>query len=104
MGAAYSTLISQIVYTSILTLTSGKQMKIGFEWFKILMIYSLAIALFIAGEFTRSMNVFLASFLKLMLIGIFPLVLYKFNFFEKIELQRLREGIGKIISRYSPSE
>lgn len=104
MGAAYSTLISQIVYTSILTITSGRQMKIGFEWLKILMIYSLAIALFIAGEFTRSMNIFLSSFLKLMLIGIFPLVLYKFNFFEKIELQRLREGIGKIISRYGPSE
>ena len=102
MGAAYSTLISQIVYTSILTITSGKQMKIGFEWFKILLIYSLAIALFIAGGLTRSMNFFLASFFKLILIGIFPVVLYKLKFFEKIELQRLREGIGKIINRYNP--
>ena len=36
MGAAYSTLFSQIIYTSILSVTAGKQFKVGFEWFKIL--------------------------------------------------------------------
>jgi O-antigen/teichoic acid export membrane protein len=102
MGAAYSTLCSQIVYTAILTFTSGRQIKVGFEWFKILLIYFLAIALFIGNQYTASLNFFLASAIRLILLAIFPLVLYKFNFFEKIELTRLREGIGKIFSRYSP--
>ena len=102
MGAAYSTLCSQIVYTIILTITAGKQIKIGFEWFKIILIYTLAIALFVGNQFTMSLNFFLASIIRLILLGIFPLVLYKLNFFEKIELLRLREGIGKIFSRYSP--
>jgi O-antigen/teichoic acid export membrane protein len=102
MGAAYSTLISQIVYTAILTIIAGKYIKVGFEWFKTLLIYSLAIALFIGNQFTESLNFFLASFIRLLLLAIFPLVLYKLNFFEKIELMRLREGIGKIFNRYSP--
>jgi len=102
MGAAYSTLISQIVYTAILSITAGKQFEVGFEWFKISMIYSLAIALFIINQFTVSLNFFLATFIKLILLGIFPIVLYKLNFFEKIELLTLRQGIGKIFSKYSP--
>jgi O-antigen/teichoic acid export membrane protein len=102
MGAAYSTLISQIIYTAILTVTSGKQLKIGFEWFKILMIYTLAIALFLGNQLTASLNIFLATPVRLLLLAVFPLVLYKLNFFEKIEILRLREGIGKIFSKYSP--
>jgi O-antigen/teichoic acid export membrane protein len=102
MGAAYSTLISQIIYTAILTITSGKQLKVGFEWFKILMIYTLAIALFFGNQLTSSLNIFLATPLRLLLLAVFPLVLYKLNFFEKIELLRLREGIGKIFSNYRP--
>jgi O-antigen/teichoic acid export membrane protein len=102
MGAAYSTLISQIIYTAILTVTSGKQLKVGFEWFKILMIYTLAIALFFGNQLTSSLNIFLATPLRLLLLAVFPLVLYKLNFFEKIELLRLREGIGKIFSNYRP--
>jgi len=102
MGAAYSTLISQIIYTAILTVTSGTQLKIGFEWFKILMIYTLAIALFFGNQLTSSLSIFLATPVRLLLLAIFPLVLYKLNFFEKIELLRLREGIGKIFSKYSP--
>jgi O-antigen/teichoic acid export membrane protein len=102
MGAAYSTLCSQVVYTAILTIIAGKQIKVGFEWFKIILIYTLAIALFVGNQFTMSLNFFLASVIRLLLLGIFPLVLYKFNFFEKIELIRLREGIGKVFSRYSP--
>ena len=102
MGAAYSTLISQVIYTAILTVTSGRQLKVGFEWFKISLIYFLAISLFLANQFTASFNFFLASFIRLFLLAVFPLVLYKLNFFEKIEIVRLKEGIGKIFNRYSP--
>ena len=102
MGAAYSTLLSQILYTTILTITSGKQFKVGFEWFKILMIYSLAIALFAGNQLTDSLNFYLAAIIRLLLLAVFPLVLYKLNFFEKIELIRLREGISKILNQFSP--
>jgi O-antigen/teichoic acid export membrane protein len=102
MGAAYSTLCSQIVYTVILTVTSGKQYKVGFEWVKVLLIYSLAIVLYFGNLFAGSFNIFIASALRVILLVVFPLVLYKLNFFEKIELMRLREGISKVFSRYSP--
>jgi O-antigen/teichoic acid export membrane protein len=102
MGAAYSTLCSQILYTAILTLTAGKQIKIGFEWVKILLIYFLAIALYMGDQMTSTLNIFLAYAIRLALLAIFPVVLYKLNFFEKIEIIRLREGISKVFDRYSP--
>jgi O-antigen/teichoic acid export membrane protein len=102
MGAAYSTLFSQIVYTVILTVISGKQFNVGFEWIKILSIYLLAVVLFIGYQFTTPLNFFVASIIKIALLAVFPIVLYKLNFFEKIEIVRLREGIGKILNRYSP--
>jgi O-antigen/teichoic acid export membrane protein len=102
MGVACSTLISQVIYTGILSVTAGKQLKIKFEWLKILMIYTLAILLYAGSQFTFSMNLLPAILIRLILLGVFPLVLYKLNFFEKIELVRLREGIGKILNRYSP--
>lgn len=102
MGAAYSTLISQIIYTAILSVIAGKQLKVGFEWFKILLIYTLAISLYAGNQFTLSLNFYLAFLIRLLLLGVFPVVLYKLNFFERIELVRLREGIGKILNRYSP--
>jgi O-antigen/teichoic acid export membrane protein len=102
MGAAYSTLFSQILYTALLTFVSGRQFRVGFEWLKIVLIYCLAIALFVGNYYTETLNFFTASFIRLILLAIFPLVLYKLNFFEKIEITRLREGIGKIFNRYSP--
>jgi O-antigen/teichoic acid export membrane protein len=102
MGAAYSTLCSQIIYTAILTITAGRQIEIGFEWFKILLIYILAIALYICDHFTGELNLFLAYGIRIALLVFFPVVLYKLNFFEKIELIRLKEGIAKVFDRYSP--
>jgi O-antigen/teichoic acid export membrane protein len=102
MGAAYSTLFSQIVYTAILTVISGKQFKVGFEWMKILSIYLLALVLFVGYQFTAPLKFFVASIIKIALLAVFPVVLYRLNFFEKIEIVRLREGIGKILNRYSP--
>jgi O-antigen/teichoic acid export membrane protein len=102
MGAAYSTLCSQIIYTAILTITAGRQIEIGFEWFKILLIYILAIALYICDHFTGTLNLFLAYGIRIALLVFFPVVLYKLNFFEKIELIRLKEGIAKVFDRYSP--
>jgi O-antigen/teichoic acid export membrane protein len=102
MGAAFSTLFSQVIYTAILSETAGRQFRVGFEWLKISMIYSLALILYAGSQFTTSMNLLPALFIRIILLAVFPLLLYKLNFFEKIELVRLREGIGKILSRYSP--
>jgi O-antigen/teichoic acid export membrane protein len=102
MGAAYSTLFSQIIYTALLTITSGRLYNVSFEWPKIFLIYSLAIALFIANHFTETISFYWAYLTKILLLAVFPAVLYKLGFFEKIEIIRLKEGIAKIFNKYSP--
>lgn len=102
MGAAYSNLAAQILYTALLATVSSRFIRISFEWLKIFMIYFIAMALFIAGSFTRSLPLPLAWSLRLLLLALFPLTLYKLNFFEKIEIRRLKEGIAGIFERFLP--
>ena len=102
MGAAWSSLISQALYTGILSFTASRFIKISFEWGKILMIYLLAVALFMASQATEHLGIILSYGLKLLLLVLFPLVLYLFKFFEKVEIQRIREGMSKIFDRYNP--
>lgn len=99
IGAAYSVLVAQIIYTGLLAYFSGRQMKITYEWSKILQIFSLGILIFIIIQYCGIKNVLLISAFKLFMLALFPLVLYKLNFFEKIEIQRLKEGIVKSLVR-----
>lgn len=99
MGAAYSNLISQILYTSLLSGVASKFITISFEWIEILMIYTLAVAIFLAGNATDSLNLLLSYGIKIVLLALFPVVLYLLKFFEKIELQRFNEGISKVLDK-----
>lgn len=102
MGAAYSNLVSQILFTTLLTITSSKFMKVSFEWIKVLMIYLLAAGLFFGARLTEPLGILISYGIKVILLAMFPLILYKLNFFERIELLRLKEGVAKIFNRYSP--
>jgi O-antigen/teichoic acid export membrane protein len=99
MSAAYSVLVSQIIYTGLLAYFSGKFMNIRFEWGKILQIYFLVIIIFIFIKFLGIKNFYLDSVIKLIMLTLFPIILYKMNFFERIEIQRLKEGIIKSLVR-----
>lgn len=99
MGAGYSILSAQIVYTGLITYFSGKQLKIGFEWAKIFTIYFIAIAIFLFQNFFISSIFWLATLERIILLAIMPLILYKLNFFEPIEIQRAKEGLVKLAKR-----
>jgi O-antigen/teichoic acid export membrane protein len=101
MGAAYSNLVAQVLYTSLLAVTASRFLKVSFEWMKVLMIFVLAIGLFIGGRFAESAGMVISYGIKILMLGLFPIILYKLDFFEKIELQRLKEGIAKIFDRYN---
>jgi len=44
---------------------------------------------------------FLLGTVRVILLAIFPLILYKLNLFEAIEIQRTKEGIIKLKNRIS---
>jgi O-antigen/teichoic acid export membrane protein len=99
MGAAYSVVIAQIIYASLLAFLSGKHLKVDFEWVKVFSIYILAIAIFEAGSHLNIKNFFLSIAIKMVMLAIFPVLLYQLNFFEAIEIQRVKEGCFKLLSK-----
>jgi O-antigen/teichoic acid export membrane protein len=100
IGAAYSVVAAQIVYTGLLAWFSSKQMAIGFEWGKIMLIYFFAIVIFGVNQFLNIPNFWIASAVKLLLIAAFPYILYKFNFFEAIEMESLKKALNKLVAKY----
>jgi len=79
---------------------SSKQMAIGFEWGKIMLIYFFAIVIFGVNQFLNIPNFWIASAVKLLLIAAFPYILYKFNFFEAIEMESLKKALNKLVAKY----
>jgi len=102
MGAAFSNLAANIIYTALLTIISSKFIKVSFEWSKIFMIYLIAIVLYSVDILTRGLPFVAEITIKLVLLAIFPLVLYKLNFFEKIEIKRIKEGLSRVFDQYIP--
>ena len=87
IAAAINTLVSFIIFYIITQNFSDKYYKIPFENYKIfLMLVSGSI---IAGTiyFLPVMNSVLEICIKLLLVSLFPFVLYLFRFFEKAELE-----------------
>lgn len=90
MGAALSVLSAQIVYTALLSYISGRFMKVGYEWAKILLVCFLAMALYGVSEVIELHNIIFQWIFKAFLIAILPFALYLLGFFEKIEIQSIR--------------
>jgi O-antigen/teichoic acid export membrane protein len=96
IGAGISVIAAQIIYTGLLAYFSGKHFKINFEWNKVLSIYILAILSFVLFESLNINNVWISLLFRIVILFSFPFILYKLNFFEKIEILRLKEGLIKM--------
>lgn len=99
IGAAYSALISQTINTILITVIANRFMVIGFEWRKIFTVLILAFIFFMIGIQIDTNYKILIAVIRISLLILFPLVLYKLNLFEAIEIQRTREGFFKLRNR-----
>ena len=89
MAAAYTTLAAFIVLYFLSDYFSSKYFKIPFENIKLLKVISLGVLFYLLSLLFNS-NVAINILLKLILILLFPIVLYGLKFYEKIELERIR--------------
>ena len=78
---------------------ANRFMPIGFEWKKIFTVLILVLIFFIIGMSVDNDHKFLLGTVRVILLAIFPLILYKLNLFEAIEIQRTKEGIMKLKNR-----
>jgi O-antigen/teichoic acid export membrane protein len=90
MGAAIATALSQFLYLILVWKFSQKYLYIPFELIKILKIFITGIVLTVFAMFANKLPLIVAVIAKLSLLVAFPFVLYFWNFFEKIELDRLK--------------
>ena len=96
IGAAYSALISQTINTILIAVIANRFMKIDFEWRKIFTVLILAFTFFLIGTQIDTNYKVLIALARILLLILFPFVLYKLNLFESIEIQRTKEGIFKL--------
>jgi O-antigen/teichoic acid export membrane protein len=99
IGAAYSALISQSLNTLLITVIANRFMPVEFEWKKIFTILTLSLIFFVIGTKIDSEYKILVAAIRIILLILFPYILYKLKMFEAIELQRVKEGIVKLQMR-----
>jgi cytochrome c oxidase subunit IV len=83
--------LSQLVYLVLVWKFSQKYFYIPYELTKILKIFITGIILSVIAAFANRLPLVPAILIKFILIAVFPVILYFWNFFEKIELERLKE-------------
>jgi len=90
MGAAFSTFTSQIVYFSAILFFAQKAYYIPYELKKIGIIFITGLILVIISQISNSLPVFPRILLKSGLIILYPFILYIFKFYDRIELESIK--------------
>jgi O-antigen/teichoic acid export membrane protein len=91
IGAAAATLLAQFIYFFLVWRYSQKYYFIPYETLKIFKIFVTGAVLTSLAMLTNKLTLIPAIAIKLVLIGLFPVVLYIWNFYEEIELIRMKE-------------
>ena len=91
MGAAIATLVSNILSFFIFYNIAQKKYRIPYELKKIFLVLLGGIGIIFVSLITNNINFYIAIVVKFFLLILFPFILYLLNFFEKVELQRLKE-------------
>ncbi len=95
MAAAYSTLICFILLNLISKFYSDKYFKIEFENMKLIGLIFLGGAIYTISFFINIPTLFITLLLKLLLVILFPVLLYLLKFYEAIELERIKGFYSK---------
>jgi O-antigen/teichoic acid export membrane protein len=95
IGAATATLISQIVFFIFIYRSAQNLYYIPYEILKILKVIIIGVLLFLLSLFINDFGLLWRILIKSTLIILFPLILYFVQFYEDIELLRLKQGWKK---------
>jgi len=92
MGAAISTCLAQIILFIMVYNKSQKEYFIPFEIRKILVIIIVSIVLMLLSTLSNNLHVLLRIIIKTLLLVSFPIILYFLNFYEEVEIDRIKKG------------
>jgi O-antigen/teichoic acid export membrane protein len=89
IAAAINTLAAFIIFYIVTLVLSNKYFKIPFENYKLILMIILGSILSGVIYFLPIVNIALGIIIKLVLVGLFPLLLFFFRFYEKAEIEVL---------------
>jgi O-antigen/teichoic acid export membrane protein len=92
MGAAITTVISWILMSIFFYYFAQREYHIRYEIFKIILLISIGIVLFIISTFFNDINLIFRILIKVLIIVAFPWILYLVGFYEKIEIERITQA------------
>jgi len=96
IAAAYTTLISFIIFYFLTDTLSKKYYSIQYENYKIIKLLLLGIALYFLVSLLTTDVFILQLLIKIIIIGSFPFLLLFVKFYEKIELETISAGIKSL--------
>lgn len=96
MGAAVATIISFIALYFVTYFVADRFYKIPYENMKLLKMLILAIVLFFLSTLAADLSTLPRLLSKLGLLISFPFLLYPMNFYEEIEIERIKAGFKRI--------
>jgi O-antigen/teichoic acid export membrane protein len=89
-GAAVATIITWIAMSTVFYFVSYKFYKVKYEFLRIALMVVIGIALYCISLLFVDMNLYVRSGLKMILVFLFPVLLFLFRFFNKLEIQGLK--------------
>lgn len=89
-GASIATLITRVISFGIFYNIAQKYYKIPYELKKVFLILAVGIGIIFLSSLTNGLNLFAAVGIKILLVASFPYVLYLLNFFEEVELEKIK--------------
>jgi O-antigen/teichoic acid export membrane protein len=98
-GAAFANFISFLALNITIYIFSRKCFYFGYEWSKYLVLNIIFVLLIAPFYFIIFNSIYLELGLKFLAVLIFPFLLFLFNFYEKIEIDTVKNYFGKLILR-----
>ena len=95
VGAAMATLTAEVLFFIIIYKAAQHYYFIPFEISKVLKIILVGIIIFVLSFYLNPPDLIIRLLVKMALIITFPFILYFWNFYEEIELIRLRQSWHK---------
>lgn len=90
VGSAIAGMLAQLLFLVAIYYLAQKNYPIPYEIGKVLLMVVLFAVMMVVVSVISPLNFWLQVVIKIVLIGLFPLILYAFNFYEPVELNSLR--------------
>lgn len=96
-GAALATFLSQFLFLGLTIHIAQKRYRINYEWWKLIVCVVLSGAFVAVGLAISDVEIVLRLVIKSVLFVSFPFILVLFGFYEKIEVETIKELVGKLV-------